>query len=359
MALCSQAFPPSCKRTCDYAQSSQKGSPAAKRLCLSKIDMNTVAHKRLPQGCFEKIAGESCYSSSSDSFSDSEDQQSCYIADQIRAKRRASSRVSFSLNAQLSRAVAQYSDDEDENDLEPVRRTPSCSNDDDNLDCKLSSSPCNASVYVNNHNGNIQVHRTSSSGNFFHVSDSCSSVSSTKKPMPVSDKNSRARCFEYLVGAIDEAWARYCDAASHIESEAYGYNSPGSPVTDDEDDCGVTTDLTDYESDFEHKQVFKPIMPRKPSIMGTSSMNYSTTESTSTGRDPSSCQLQALKDRLTKAKYFLQDLVDSEDHNDAFAFWKRWDMIKYATIELVEDDDDDDVVENTIDELEEGRIFTN
>lgn len=358
MALCSQAFPPACKRTCDFNQLSQRGSPAVKRACLSKIDMNVVANKRLPPACFEKFAGDTCYSSSSDSLSDSEDQQSCYIADQIRAKRRASSRVSFSLSDKLSKAVAQYSDD-DEQDFEPIKRTSSCADDDDNLDCKLLSSPCNTSVYVNNFNGNIQMlDRTSSSGNFFHISDSCSSVSSTKKSMPLSDKTSRSRCFDYLVGAIDEAWARYCDAAAHIEDKAYGYNAPGSAATDDEDDCGVTTDLTDYDTDFEHKQVFKPIFLRKPSIMGPS-MNYVPTELTSSGGDPSSCQLQALKDRLTKAKYFLQDLVDSDDHEDAFAFWKRWDMIKYATIELVEDDDDDDVVENTIEELEEGRIFTN
>lgn len=34
-------------------------------------------------------------------------------------------------------------------------------------------------------------------------------------------------------------------------------------------------------------------------------------------------------------------------------------MIKYATIELVEDDDDDEIIESTIDELEDGRCFVN
>ena len=38
-------------------------------------------------------------------------------------------------------------------------------------------------------------------------------------------------------------------------------------------------------------------------------------------------------------------------------FWKRWDMIKYSTIELVEDDDDDEIIESTIEELENGRLF--
>ncbi|GME96548.1 unnamed protein product [[Candida] boidinii] len=70
---------------------------------------------------------------------------------------------------------------------------------------------------------------------------------------------------------------------------------------------------------------------------------------------PSNVRLQESKDRLIKAKYYLQEFVDSDNVQDCLSFWKRWDMIKYGTIELVEDDDDDDVVENTIDQLEVGR----
>lgn len=184
------------------------------------------------------------------------------------------------------------------------------------------------------------------------------------------------KCFDYLVGAIDEAWARYCDAASYVEDETYGYSTPNSVATDDEDDYfGNSTDLTDYESDFEHEHKHKPkhrlkagasaaagahfkkpSMAAKPvGIMANDSVNCAS----STLKDPSSCQLLALKDRLIKAKYFLQDLLESDDYHDACAFWKRWDMIKYAAIELVEDDDDDEVIESTIDDLEEGRLFTN
>lgn len=354
MALCSQAFSAS-KRSCDFSR--QHDGPASKRSCLSKIDINSPVNRRLPQVCFDAFQTNACYSSSSDSVSDSEDYNTCYIADQIRAKRRASSRISFSLDKKLSQAVSQYSDDED---ADYQFMTASASSNAENLDCKLSSSPSASSVCINNTNRNKQVaRRSNSTGSFLQISDSCSSnSSSSKRSMPDSDKNSRSRCFDYLVGAIDEAWARYCNAASSIEDETYGYNSPSSTAgSDDEDDCGNTTDLTDYESEPE-TQMIKPVMRRKPSIFG-SAMPQSSLESTSTDADLSSCHLQALKDRLIKAKYFLQDLVDSDDYNDALDFWKRWDMIKYATIELVEDDDDDSVVEATIDDLEDGRYFTN
>lgn len=263
------------------------------------------------------------------------------------------------MNNELSKAVSQYSDDE-EILFEPLDRKQAQQGGDDNFDCKLLSSPCTSSVYISNNNGNMQMshHRNLSTGSFLQISDSNSSTASTKKSMPEADKISRSKCFDYLVGAIDEAWARYCDAASYVEDETYGYNTPCSIATDDEEDFGNTTDLTDYESEFEH--VSKPVVRRKPSLINSSSMTVSADAGlSSSAKDPSSCQLQALKDRLIKAKYFLQDLVDSDDYNDASDFWKRWDMIKYATIELVEDDDDDEVIEATIDDLEDGRLFTN
>lgn len=323
---------------------------------MSKLDLNSNS-KRFSKVCFDKLAAEACYSATSESDADSDDQQSCYRADQIKAKRRASTRVSFSLNSELSKAVSQYSDDES---FEVCDRNSSHRTNDDNLDCKLLSSPCASSVHINGINNAFPMtHRNSSKGSFLQISDSNTSTTSIKRSMPEEDKNSRARCFDYLVGGIDEAWARYCDAASSVENETYGYNTPCSVVTDDDDDdFGNSTDLTDYESDFEKSS--KLYHGRKPSIMHTNSFRLIASDaSSSTGTDPSSCQLLALKDRLIKAKYFLQDLVDSDDFNDASAFWKRWDMVKYATIELVEDDDEDEVIESTIDELEAGRFFTN
>ncbi|ODV77984.1 uncharacterized protein CANTADRAFT_69378 [Suhomyces tanzawaensis NRRL Y-17324] len=296
MALCSQAFTSNNKRSCTF-NSPYHQAPAPKRICLSDIASYKYPTKK-----------SVCIYTSSEEDNDSEDEQSCYNADQIRAKRRASTRVSFSLNSELSRAISQYSDEDEELVAE----------DDNEVNVNTVSTPA-------------------------------------KHYIPATDKSARSRCFEYLVGAIDEAWARYCDAATNVEDEVYGYNTPASVATDDEEYFDNTTDITDYdESDFDDgkgpKHTVQSFRPRLSSSASCSSLN-------STKEDPSSCQLQALKDRLTKAKYYLQDLVDSDVMSDVNSFWKRWDMIKYATIELVEDDDDDEIVETTIDELESGRLF--
>lgn len=332
MALCSQVFNASSKRTC-----SQIADSPAKKICLSNVKHRT------PSVAFSRSVATY---TSSESDEDSDDEQSCYHNDQIKARRRALTRVSFSMNPnkELLRAISQYSDDED----------VSSEASHDNIDCKLSSSPMSSFKFASNCSNLLNQHRQS----FLQISDPGSSQP-LKKSIPESDKQLRARCFEYLVGSIDEAWARYCDATTYVEDEVYGYNTPASVATDDEDYFGNTTDITDYESDIEVK-------PQRGTHRGSRSLytpispGYATPKSEcGSSKDPSSCQLQALKDRLTKAKYFLQDLVDSDDINDANAFWKRWDMIKYATIELVEDDDDDEVIESTIEELEDGRLFSN
>lgn len=362
MALCSQAFSTSNKRSCTL-NTGFESSPA-KKICLSKLRSGsdsknhrvTIASNPAFQfPVSTRTANGAAHNnkvvySSSENDDDSDDEQSCYNADQIKAKRRASTRVSFSLNTNsaLSKAISKYSDDDDDDEDSSINNNnthhPIVDGDDcsDNIDCKLSS-PIN--------NSTININPATPINQGFNISDH--SNQPLKKSIPESDKHSRSKCFEYLVGAIDEAWARYCDATTYVEDETYGYNTPNSVATDDEDYFGNTTDFTDYDSEFEHHHS----KSSKPHLY-TPSTSPSTPLSNSS-KDPSSCQLQALKDRLTKAKYFLQDLVDSDDCLDASAFWKRWDMIKYATIELVEDDDDDDVVESTIDELEDGRLFAN
>ncbi|CAG88240.2 DEHA2E15730p [Debaryomyces hansenii CBS767] len=281
MALCSPVF----NNKTAKRRNSFQGPAISKRICGSLLPSSIA-----------------CYSSSDDQNDDSSDEQSCYNADQVKAKRRASTRVSFCMDSELCRAVSKYSDDEEDNDANDSTSTSGCT---------LINNPRKMST----------------------------SSDSDKKVVSDDDKTSRSRCFEYLVGAIDEAWARYCDVTTSVEDEVYGYNTPSSIATDDEDYLGNTTDITDYESDFE--------------------ISKSRQSSISTGDKTNSSSLQALKDRLTKAKYFLQDLVDSDDLTDVVSFWKRWDMIKYATIELVEDDDDDEIIESTIDELEDGRCFVN
>lgn len=175
--------------------------------------------------------------------------------------------------------------------------------------------------------------------------------------VPIADTKARTRCFEYLIGAIDEAWARYCEAASSVEDDVYGYstNSKNVAVSDDEDDDDASvdddtfdnvTDITEY-SDFPSQQHLST--PTKQPQQQQPQQQHQ--------QGQSSNQLQDLKVRLTKAKYYLQELVDSNDYREIELFWKRWDMIKYSTIELVEDDDDDEIIESTIEELENGRLF--
>lgn len=209
------------------------------------------------------------------------------------------------------------------------------------------------------------------------------------------DLFARERCFDYIVQAIDEVWARYCDTTSSAEADIYGdwnmfkkqkksnnndmpstirmnkptrfyYNKPinfsdieqdeifdksntksinaisehssstiiGPEYDDDEeeDDEGYKTEVTEYETD--------------------SSCEYRTVS-----KLPDSIKLESLKLRLTKAKQDLESVYDSLELEDSIIFWKRWDMIKYSAIEVMEDDDDDEIVEDAIHELEDGRYF--
>lgn len=176
------------------------------------------------------------------------------------------------------------------------------------------------------------------------ANESLGNNESQNSSLPNSDVTARSRCFDYLVGAIDEAWARYCDTTSFAENEMYNNidvcnDFPTTPVSatssDYESDYKSDgTELTDYESEFEYTN-------KKVS------------------QQPESIKIQNLKDRLIKAKNFLQDYVESNNTEDSISFWSRWDLIKYATIELVEDDDDDEVIEDTIEDLERGRCFYN
>lgn len=185
------------------------------------------------------------------------------------------------------------------------------------------------------------------------------SPSSRRNYLPDADFVARSRCFDYLVGAIDEVWARYCDSTAHDEEVAYGYAesgenaiavSPDETNTSEEEygtEASASTSITEYDSDFKRKNgASKPNM--SVSIMG---------HHRRVSEVPANVKLQKLKDRLIKAKYYLQDYVDSDDLDECSLFWKKWDLVKYSAIELVEDDDEDAVIEDTIDSLEEGRYY--
>lgn len=195
-----------------------------------------------------------------------------------------------------------------------------------------------------------------------------------------SDLSARLRCFDYLVGAIDEAWARFCDATSYADYNTESDNDDSTSKNDDDDNDYYDnydddndyksdgTDLTDYE--------YNTYSNKLPITSATAATATATAPSSSLHRQhqrhfsisntdtialdsssPESAKMQSLKYRLLRAKNYLQDFVESDESNDAKLFWARWDLIKYATIELVEDDDDDDLVEDTIEDLEKGRCY--
>ncbi|ODQ46285.1 hypothetical protein PICMEDRAFT_72367 [Pichia membranifaciens NRRL Y-2026] len=213
--------------------------------------------------------------------------------------------------------------------------------------------------------------------------------------IPRCDFIARSRCFEYLVGAIDEAWARYCDSTSYDEDLAYGYddsksnrgiantrnndtdcnisaggagaavaNTPSSNNYSSDDDEGyktefsATTTVTEYDSDFHNQggNKFRSFSMINNTLNGNSTKSNNNNNNRRVSEVPENVRLQELKDRFTKSKYYLEDLVDSDLHSDCVAFWTKWDLIKYSIVDFVEEDEEDDDIERKIDELEAGRF---
>ncbi|CDK27003.1 unnamed protein product [Kuraishia capsulata CBS 1993] len=309
-----------------------ESASSSKKPCLkSRLPGLASAGKKCEWLLSKKTRGDS--SSSEDDESADEYVSECNN-NKLRKQRRnqrniAKAFMAAPLDSKLSKAVAQYSDDDADQEnygfgpqSPHIRRLSLGSN-----IISLPSPPYNAQGMPKDG----------------HVS--ASGFAKVKRPLPESDFRARSRCFEYLITSIDEAWARYCDATTYAEDEVYGFNQSGRmmpetpesiPMSDEEEGYKSTisnsTAITDYESDGDLTK-FR------------------------ISENPSNIKLQELKDRLTKAKYYLQDFVDSDAVRDCLSFWRRWDLIKYATIDLVEDDDDDDVIENTIESLEEGRYY--
>ena len=215
--------------------------------------------------------------------------------------------------------------------------------------------------------------------------------SSRRYAVPKADLVARERCFDYVVQAIDEVWARYCDTTTSAEEMVYGdlsndaarysqhvksgtFHSPrtsSSVVLDNVEDTGCAKSVRE-ETGFTlgHK--------RAPSVNDTvsaSALEYDETGYKSEAASPAeydtdssecrmvsnlpdSVRLQSLKCRLARAKEDLERHYDSREYSHCVSFWRRWDMIKYSAVEVMEDDDDDDVVEATLDELEQGRCYT-
>lgn len=346
----------SLKRSKSFGLQSSSGVSFApnKKLCLSPM------LSRRNSATVAVLYNNDDSSSSSDEDEDNSQDESCYMKNQRRAKKRALSRkrsLSFADN-KLNHAVSKYSDvDEDEDDQKDSkshkgkRSVPSTAGNSDveRRSLKDEIESVVPELKCRSHRDSITSQNLSGD-----------SKSQVRRSSIDCDQVARSRCFDYLVSAIDEAWARYCDATTYAEDEVYNNvsylpNTPASlglsddneeeeAVEDDEDtkkddvydevDDGyrsASTNLTEYDSDYELKR--------------------------RVSSQPSSVRLQQLKDRLLKAKYYLQDFIETDSFEEACAFWKRWDLIKYATIELVEDDDDDEVIESTIEDLEKGRFY--
>lgn len=208
-----------------------------------------------------------------------------------------------------------------------------------------------------------------------------------KQLVAKSDTHARKRCFDYLLQSIDEVWSRYCNTTSTAETEVYDSLQKGSkarhssisanshlnsyissmssyPRTssftsttysggeqENEDDDGAYADDDDVQ-DSDDASGYKS--------EATNPTEYETDcDCRKVSNLPASVRLQSLKDRLTRAKNDLEDIYDSFDFDDCAKFWRRWDMIKYGAVEMMEEDDDDDVIESVIEELEEGRCYTN
>ena len=205
--------------------------------------------------------------------------------------------------------------------------------------------------------------------------------------VPESDRKARQRCFDYLVSAIDSVWAQYCDSSSSDEAHMLHDNSksfhkrslsfgilnhivPSSPVSlcGDEESYPSSNDTNDsevndndeYEGEEDDDQRLRGASMDSRYYLSRSApeKNSSKFPLVAFHAQSRSDRLLNLKQRLLKAKYYLAEMVDSLDPVSSNVFWRRWDMIKYSTIEVVEDEgDDDDTVEVTCQELEEGRYW--
>ncbi|GMM31321.1 hypothetical protein DAMA08_040660 [Martiniozyma asiatica (nom. inval.)] len=384
---------------------------AVKRQCLKKP---AILSNRL---CSYKFAPTSNYKSdSSSSEDDSEDEDenndnSCYTQPVKYRKRRSHKKVikmpvTVKNDILLSKAVAQYSDDEDDEDNHENNKVVSIhgntelnnsliENKNKNKNNEESKLRCGSDTSILNVNYSRTPNTDSTSFCVLNkkrysinvadlVANNHQQVNSHTKNnifIQQSDLRARSRCLNYVVNTIDEVWSRYCDATTYEEDIVYGYdeennNVATTPLSYCSDDDGykteysASTSITEYDSEYHESNSLRSIgqvkQQRSMSIMNTinrpsismTSCNISTNNNAqSSTQIPENLRLQELKDRLTKAKYYLEEFADSDDIEDCINFWKKWDLIKYSTIEFVEEEEEDDVIEHKIEELEEGRYF--
>lgn len=217
------------------------------------------------------------------------------------------------------------------------------------------------------------------------VSSRPSSFSSKKNQTPKVDMMARERCLDYIVQSIDEVWARYCDTTSNAEAVFYGGGARknrtvgnsayvlSSSYTHSKRDKAlrvstgagssselgseIDDDILNEDTDFHGENGTRD--DAETHEANTTDSETDQSESRTVSNLPDSVKLQSLKSRLTKAKEDLEQVYDSAEYADCCAFWQRWDMAKYSAVEMMEEDDDDELIENVIEELEQGRCYTN
>ena len=222
-----------------------------------------------------------------------------------------------------------------------------------------------------------------------YINDTSNINSNKKNHLPKEDLIARERCFDYIVQAIDEVWARYCDTTSSAEVNMYDdwnivkkqklptvsntrtinkptkfyYNKPIQYSDDEQEDDQIFDHKTGVLVDGQQGQ-YRPNTSTRNDDDEDGYRTQVTEYETDSGSEyrtvsklPDSIRLESLKLRLSKAKNDLEQVYDSMQLSDSIVFWKRWDMIKYSAVEVMEDDDDDEVVEDAIKELENGRYF--
>lgn len=173
---------------------------------------------------------------------------------------------------------------------------------------------------------------------------------SVTSEVPRSDLIARERCFDYIVQSIDEVWARYVDSSSNAETMTYYYQ--GNRNNDSN-----TSRFDCRDTSFDSTPEDSSSCSEDEGEEDVEDEGYNSEITTCTD-DGNIKNLQSLKYRLTNAKNDLELNYDSLELYDSIEFWRRWDMIKYSAVELMEDDDDDELIESVLEELETGRNFT-
>lgn len=271
------------------------------------------------------------------------------------------------VDSNTSKAICQYSsDDEDdsEHDVEDERNSSSILNTDYNQRRSTISNSSGASSKTMDERNSFLTNKRYSINVAELVSTKTSSPTGSNEDFQQystshDDHKARTKCLDYVINAIDDVWSRYCDCVSYEEEVEYYEKSESSCCEDD----GYKTELSNYTSVTEyddndmviknHPQKQPQLQQHRPSM---SIMNTcQPTIMKGLKQNDENVKLQQLKDRLIKAKYYLEDLVDSFEVKDCILFWKKWDLIKYSIVEIVEEDEEDDIIERKIEELELGR----